>query len=275
MTTAVDVRALRRNALKGLLWMDFQRHREGFLIGLPSVALMALLIGLVENAGGPMFFWMGLAMGVGGGMGFGRGEWAQGVEEYSLGLPPTRRDRYYVRFALGLAFLFSLFLLGLAAGPFGWIRALWELTPLELPAYRPDAPIWEGFNGPGFYVLSVGLSLAVFSEFYAVCINVERRDDTLWFARVLPFCVGALLVVASDYHFLAGNVGYLTGILGLAYAAPRTHLGARAFQRKDVVLDGAEPANNRGARQPILALTVTIGLTVLLTIALWLYLASR
>jgi len=273
MDATVDVGALRKNALKGLLWMDFQRHKEGFLIGLPSIALMALFIGLAENAGGPMFFWMGLAMGIGGGMGFGRGEWAQGVEEYSLGLPPTRSDRYYVRFALGLAFLFCLFFFGLAAGPLGWVRDMWELTPFELPAYRPDAPIWEGFNGPGFYLLSIGLSLAVFSEFYAVCINVERRDDVLWLARVSPFCLGTLLIVAADYHFLAGDVGYLTGALGLAYVAPRTYFGARAFERKDVVLDGAAPGTAGEARRPIVVVALLVGLTVLFTLGLWLYLS--
>jgi hypothetical protein len=268
-------RALRGDALRGLLWMDLQRHREGFLIGLPSVALVALLIGLIENAGGPMFFWMGLAMGVGCGMGFGRGEWAQGIEEYSLGLPPTRRDRYFVRFALGLAFLLTLQFFGLAAGPLGWVRALWELTPFELPTYQPNAPIWEAFNGPGFYVLSLGLCLAVFSEFYAACINAEHRDDVRWMARVAPFCLGAVLVVAADCHFFAGKVGYLSGILGLAYVAPRTYLGAKRFQRKDMVLDGGAASGAGQDRRPIAVPTLMAGLLALLTLAVVLYLRRR
>ena len=127
-------------------------------------------------------------------------------------------------------------------------------------------------NKPRLLAVSgVVAGLAFLSEFYAVCINVERRDDALWIARVLPFCIGTLLVIAADYYLLVGDVGYLTGILGLAYVGPRTHLGARTFQHKDVVLDG--PSDIGDARQSFRALTVVIGLTVLLTLALWFYFA--
>ncbi len=273
MNTTQDTAALRRNARRGLLRMDFQRHREGFLIGLPSIVLVSLAIGLVENAGGPMFFWMGLAMGAGCGVGFGRGESLQGVEEYSFGLPPTRQDRYTVRFLLGIAFLAVVYFLGLAAGPLGWVRALGELLPIELAEYQPEAAIWEGFRGTGFYVLSIGLSLAVFAESYAVSINVEHSDDTTWVLRLLPFCVAAAATIALDYHFLSGSVGYLSGAIGLAYFVPRAYLGMRRFERRDVVLEGG--GTEEGRPQGSRVLVIILALTVLLTFGVWAYLTQR
>jgi hypothetical protein len=241
------------------------------VIGLPSILVAALAIGLVENAGGAMFFWMGLAMAVACGAGFGRGEWSEGVEEYSLALPPTRRDRYFVRFGLGVAFLIVLQLFGLAAGPTGLIRGMWELLPLELPVYRENAAIWQAFDGPGFYVLSIGVTYAVYAEFYAVCMNTERESDTLWFFRLVPFLLGALVVVAIDTKFLVGSVGYLTGLLGLTYAVPRTFLGAKAFEHKDVVLDVVSPKSYGIGEKGSPALVIALGLTVLLTVGFWFF----
>ncbi|MCB9896608.1 MAG: hypothetical protein H6825_01265 [Planctomycetes bacterium] len=266
MIPANDANVLRRSALRGLLWMDYQRHKEGFLVGLPMLAVAMLAVGAIDGASGPLVFWMGLAMGVACGLGFGTGEWTQGVEEYSLGLPPTRRDRYLVRFALGLAFLLPLYVLGLASGPLGWTRALWELTPFELPAGRLDSVLWDGFAGPGFCVLGIGLSLAVFAETYAVSINVERRGSP-WFVRLVPFGVGAALVAVADSAFFPDAFGYLTGLLGLAWVAPRTVFGARAFERKDVVLDG--PTTGGGTARPAPLLAVLLGVLAAIGLFVW------
>jgi len=268
--TTAHQRSLRKNALVGLLWWDYRRHREGFLLGLPSVTVCALLIGLVENAGGPMFLWMGLAMGVGCGLGFGRGEWSEGLEEFSLGLPPTRRDRYLVRLGLGLAFLGWLLFLGLAAGPLGWVRALWEALSFDMSHYRAEAPIWEAYRGPGFYALAIGLTLATYVECFATAMAVERPGST-WAMRFVPVGLGLAALVSLDLALFPGRVGFLTGAVGLAFAAVRARTGLASFERKDAVLGPARGGSGGGGGSTAMPrlLAVLLGLTVLLVAGVW------
>jgi len=263
-------RRLRRETLKGLLWWDFQRHREGFLFGLPSIALMAVFLGLVENAGGPMFLWMGLAMSVGCGLGFGRGEWSEGYEEYSLGLPPTRRDRYLVRLSLGFGFLAFLLFVGLAAGPFGWVRAGWELVLTEPPPYDPAGKIWEAFQGNGFYFLTVGVTFATYVECYATSIAAQRVDPYSWGLRLVPFALGSLGLIQLDRVLFPGNVGYLTFSVGVVYGLFRILTGLRRFEQKDAVFDASpSSAGCDGSRRIMVLLAVLAGLGALLIAGIW------
>lgn len=271
-------RALRHSAWKGLLWWDFRRHKQGFVIGLPSIVVVALMMGLVENASGPWFFIGALVMGVDVGIGFGRGEWVLGYEEYSLGLPPARRDRYYVRLFLGLAFLFVLLVAGLAAGPLGWVRALWELLPMELPAYDSAEELWAGFQSAGFHFLSAGLGFAAFVETYAVSMQVERGAQPNWMVKLVPFAVVAALAANLDLHYAHGNAGYLTGGVGLAWGLARVEWGCRRFERKDVVLDASGPAGGHEAarsQRVRASLLVILGLLALLAAGLFALLAGR
>ncbi|MFT5731862.1 MAG: hypothetical protein ACJAQ3_004047 [Planctomycetota bacterium] len=268
MNTSSTMTPLRKSALKGLLWMDYQRHREGILIGLPSIALMAIFIGLFEDVDGPMFFWTCLAMAIGCGIGFGRSEWTLGVEEYSLGLPPSRKDRYYVRFGLGIGFMLAVQFMGLAAGPFGWVSALGEMTSIQVPHPSQDISLWAGWDAPGFYMMCVGASLAIFAECYAVCMNSENADTSIWSVRIIPFIVAAIALINVDYYLLPGNVGILTGTLGLIYTLARTLRGARQFESKDMVMDGPETGTDYGSHARARVL-IMLGLLALLGLGFW------
>jgi len=245
LVAVIDHGRAAHDVWKGLLWWDFRRHRQGFVIGLPTIALAAMMIGMVENVAGPWFLWGGLVMGAATGIGFGLGESSLCYEEYSLGLQPARRDRYYVRFFLGLAFLFVLLVVGLAAGPLGWVRSFWELLPVELPRYQPDAELWRGFQGVGYFFLSVGLGFATFVESYAVSMQVGRSVRTNWVGKFAPFVVGAAALVALDLELFGGDPGYLTCGVALVYGLLQIESGCRRFESKDGSSTGRAPSARR------------------------------
>jgi len=257
---------LRRSVLRGLWWWELRRNRQEIWGGLGSALFVAALVGMTTGIKGRWFLMGTLVVALSAGINIGSSGWKKGYEEYSLGLPPSRADRFQVRFGLGFAYLAVMLLIALAAGPFGWFYSLGELVGTAEPLSSEVNRLGTHFEGLGMFVFSIGLGLALYVESLVIAINIERGTQPTWVVEFLPFGLGAWLVAGADMTFFSPDAGFLTGAVALLWSAIRLQSGRRRFEAKDVVLDvdvrGGGSAICKTRNRKVLLIALMVGLVV-------------
>ncbi len=261
--------------LRGLAWYDWRRHRAGAVLGLGSIALMALVIGTIEHPSTAMFFILCMAMGAGCGAGFGRAEWFEGHEEFSLSLPPSRRQRYLVRLTLAFATLAVVYAIGAVACHTTFPRYLLELALGSLPARAGFEPLPAWARGPGFLALSLTAPLAVLAQTFAVSMSVQRRGGLGWAVETLLVALGGLALYLLDRIFLGEAAGWLVSPLLVLFAGFRARLGLTAYERKEAVVDYQPVDDAFNKKATVWILVLLTGLAALGILALWAYKSTR
>ena len=116
---------MNRRILQGLLWREWLLHREEL-----TWIFSAWLLGVWVVPIHPMIFLIpfGVLSACILAPSFGGSDAAEGSEEFSFALPPSRSQRFMVRLGLGGGTLLGLLAIALVAALFNLPQALWSLV---------------------------------------------------------------------------------------------------------------------------------------------------
>jgi hypothetical protein len=216
--------------IHGLLWREWLLHHVwlGWIFS-------AWLLGIWVLAIHPLYFLLpfGIVSALLIAPSFGGSDAAEGSEEFSFALPPTRSQRYLVRLTLGGGILTSLLLVGVAAAAFDLPQKLWSLlfeTGFTVPFSKTEVDF--------VYVLSVVLPMAVFSECFAAGSSSRSPEATrlVWFRGV--FVVGLLAggsFIAENLVWPRGVTGYIVCPVLALWSLIRLVTGYRDYRCKEGV----------------------------------------
>jgi hypothetical protein len=247
--------------IHGLLWREWLLHR-GELTWIFSAWLFGIWVFPIH----PIYFLIpfGVLSAVVIAPTFGGSDAAEGSEEFSFSLPPTRTQRFLVRMGLGGGTLSALLIAGVLAGLFDLPQKVWGIV-FDSGFTVPFSPVEHGF----VYGLACLLPMAIFSDTFVAGSSCRNPEGTgaLWL-RGLFF--GGVVIGIS---FLVESFiwkGHLTGwiscpVLGL-WALLRLAFGYRDYKYKEGV-SGLPRLVARGGSYRWIVLAIVLVLVVLLALA--------
>ena len=264
--------ALDWEVLRGLMWIDWRRHRLGAVTGVIAVGICMLVIGVDTASGAARFFWLSIFMGLGLGVGLGRADWFEGEEEYALSLPPMRRERYLARFLFGLAVMAALYAIGVLTCFTDLPRSLGALLDMPMPALDEPPPYFARMSGPTFTALALTSPLALYVESFALSTGVHGRDDLSWLWELPAVILGGIGLYLLDEAWMGRFSGWLVGPALLLFSVLRWRMGARTYHQREAVVQ--VQASGLQSAKPVVALVLITVLAVLFTLGLWAYYAA-
>jgi hypothetical protein len=238
---AVPQAAGRRDVLRGLYWQEWFAHGSAMLL-----VLSAWLIGQWVLM---LFFhpaWVlgwGIILGAWLGAAFAGADVVEGAEEFSLALPPTRRQRYWVRLSISLSVLVFLVGTSLLAIRFNLPQKLWGLL-VESGFTGPfPIPVDKGYTAFFWYGLAMAAPLAAYGVAFGLACLTSTRDQVAGGAMMLGMLfVGAGILIGQtlDGWLWRGRPhdidSLFSVIILLALAMLYLVLGYVGYQRKDGVV---------------------------------------
>lgn len=156
---------------------------------------------------------------------------AEGSEEFSLALPPTRSERFLTRLAFGGLPLALMVGVGTLAAIFDLPQMLWSLfVETGMTAPTPRDPSWNLR-----LALGIGLPISAFCVTFAAASIAPSRPvaSVAWLTGGLTTLGGVLIGTILEGLFLNHRDGLLTTIILIALAALALRFGYRAYLRKD------------------------------------------
>ncbi len=227
------------NVYRGLLWREWLAQRSLVILS-PAVWLACGWVLL-------LFFHPGFIIAFGviyaflAGPRFGGADAAEGTEEFSFALPPTRAERYLARLALGGASVLLLTVLGVLTIGLDLPQKVWSLF-VNSGFTEPFPACKERF----LYPLAVAIPFAVFAFSFALAATAGTRGmvGLSWLLG------GALAGAALGLGFLGewglwGEINGYISVLALFALAP---LALLAGYLRYVVKEGiSRPAREGGA----------------------------
>lgn len=227
--------------IRGLLWREWLHHGRAIQVLIGTWLALEVIL--------PTFFHPGFLLALGLFYAlflaheFGGADAAEGSEEFSFSLPPTRGERYLVRLALGGGVLGLLLLAGLASVALDLPQALWGLI-VESGFTRSFPPVEPRF----LYTLSFAAPVAVFavSFSFAAISDSRRMVGACWLVGL--FLSGTALGIGFllEWYTWGGLNGWLSCPLLLLSGAASLLLGALAYRTKEGVSRPALPGEARG-----------------------------
>ncbi|MBI1387370.1 MAG: hypothetical protein GC154_02850 [bacterium] len=154
------------------------------------------------------------------------------AEEFVFSLPPTRDERYRVRFILGISFLMILVLLSEVGLMGNWPQLFWSLfvdSGFTQP-FKPEEHVV-------FHIVALLAPPCVFSITYAcasLSVSRELLYKTIWMGNAFT---ASILIACIVVEILLGRspTGVLFAILALISIAASYELGRRSFLRKEAM----------------------------------------
>ena len=197
---------LETNILKGLLWREWLARRNLLLGFLVAWLILLWVLGIFFHPGFLIAFGVIFAFVVGPRL--GGADAAEGCEEFSLSLPPTRSQRYLVRMGLGLVSVFLLAGLGSLAIWLDLPQRLWGLV-VESGFTEPFPPVEYGF----LYLLAVVASLGVFAFTFAIASLANSRGLVAGAGLAGVLCAAILLALGLLAEYLLWQNRPLNGYI--------------------------------------------------------------
>ena len=238
--------------LQGLFWREWLLHKQEF-----TWILSAWLLGVWVVPIHPVYFMLpfGLLSACLIAPSFGGSDAAEGSEEFSFALPPSRAQRYTVRLALGGGTLAALMVTSWAAPLFSLPQALWGLV-FESGYTTPFPPI----GAPFIPALACSLSAAVFADAFAAgaCSRSTNGISFLWLRALLLSGV-----VMGGGFLLEGMIWreHLNGLVSCpllgAWTILRLVWGYRDYGYKEGVT-GLPPLRGQGRSRAWILVTVVV-----------------
>jgi hypothetical protein len=223
---------------KGLLWREWLAHRN-LVVNALAVWLVCGWVLLIFSHPGFIIAFGVLYAFLAGAL-FGGGDAAEGSEEFSFALPPTRQERYVARLLLGGATVLGFTVLGNLAIALDLPQKLWGLV-VNSGFTEPFPPCEPRF----IYALAIALPIAVFACAFALATHA-RSPGLVWMSWLLSgLVVGILLGVGLWVEHLLWQEfnGYVSTTALLAAAPLALLAGSIAYQRKEGI---SRPAPMRG-----------------------------
>jgi hypothetical protein len=247
---------------RGLLWREWLAHR--------NLIINALAVWLVCGWVLLIFFHPGFIIPFGvlyalvAGTLFGGGDAAEGSEEFSFALPPTRRERYLARMIFGGATVLGFAALGDVAIALDLPQQLWALF------------VNSGFSGPFrrceprfLHALAIALPFATFAFTFAMTANAATRIQIGWTVLGLLLALAVMGLGFLGERFLWEELNGYVSVTALVALAPLGLLvGYLAYQRKEGISRPA-PLAARSRWGPWLAALIVVG-AVLGALFVWL-----
>lgn len=190
----------------------------------------------------------------------------EGSQEFTFTLPPTRKQRYFLRMLLGGSFLLFFVIVGLAAIAFSLPQLVWSQI-VESTLTRPFQ-----IASDLVYIFSFIVPICVFLVTFTYASIVNSRNLTSEAAVSSIMICGLLLLIGSVFeHFMIKNQ---TGVISLPLLAVSSvtisFFGYFAYLGKDGTYKPA-PIEKRGSWAiviiVIIALVVLAILASLLTVS--------
>lgn len=219
-------------AQRGLLWREWRQH--GALIK-GAIALWTISLWVLVALPHPAcilalgsLFAAFIARDVAG------SDQAEGCEEFSLALPPTRSQRFLTRLLVGGVPLVFLVMAGVVAIRLEWPQALWGLVvdsgfTGSFFEHAPKSPglLWD--------LLGVAVPVALFSWTFTLCALAPSRNAVIYSWITSLVITGALMGIgaASEYWLLEDVAGVVPATLLGGSSIAVVQLGHRAHRRKE------------------------------------------
>ncbi len=251
----------RQRILRGLYWHEWFSHGSQML-----VALSIWLVGqwILEVFLQPMWVivW-GTALGLWLGFSFGGSDTTEGVEEFSLALPPRRTQRYIIRLTMSLTFLLVLVGCSLLAIAFNWPQKLWGLLV--------ETGFTASYRHSDETVLLSGMalfwSLCTYGVSFGFAAMATSRDQVALGALFgIGYTIAAWLISAAVHPVLGTDASMYVFSWGLTLflAGLLLTMGYWGYKRKDGI------TRPRGMASPEwrTAMIVTGGLLLLMVLTI-------
>jgi hypothetical protein len=227
-----------RPILRGLLLREWLAHR-GMLIPIAATWVIGLwILPLITSPA--WLHWFGLWISLRLGTALGGAEAADGVEEFSFALPPTRGQRYLARLGLGLGIVLGLIVISAAAIIGNTPQHLWGLV-VESGLTEPNTP------APLADWLTV---LTAWPVVYAITFAIAANASTAtgargasWPAALIVFVLGLGGYWVEDHFQFAGRSLSLPLLALAGYVA--LHLGFHLYRRKEGISRPAAETSSR------------------------------
>jgi len=256
---------LQTNILKGLLWREWLAHRNLLLGFLVAWLILLWVLGIFFHPGFLIAF--GAIFAFVAGPRLGGADAAEGSEEFSLSLPPTRRQRYLVRMGLGLVSVFLLTGLGSLAIWLDLPQRLWGLV-VESGFTEPFPPVGHGF----LYLLAVVAPLGVFAFTFAMASVANSRGLVAGAGLAGALAAGILLVLGLLAEYLLWQNrplnGYVTCPTLAAVSTMVLLLGYLAYVRRKEGVSRPAPMSRSGRGSWIAVIIVIAVIIMIIVVAL-------
>jgi len=251
---------MNRRILKGLLWREWLLHR-----GELRWILSAWLLGVWVVPIHPMIFLIpfGVISACILGPTFGGSDAAEGSEEFSFALPPSRAQRFMVRLALGGGTLLGLQAIALLAGLLNLPQDLWSLV-FESGYTAPFAPALP----PVIAGLACALTAAAFADMFVAGSSSRSTMPAVphWIRGLfLPACVmgaGFLIEAMIGSGRSSGPNGLVSCPLLGAWTLGRLGYGYWDYGRKEGI-SGLPPLVPKGRSSAWIILVIVLAVIVL------------
>jgi hypothetical protein len=216
--------------LQGLFWRDWLLHKME-LIWIFSAWLFGVWVFPIQ----PMYFLLpfGVISACILGPSLGGADAAEASEEFSFSLPPTRAQRYLVRFVLGGTLLVVLMAGGVLAACFDLPQALWGLifeAGYTHPFEQPKSTVIYGLAFTG--------TVAVYADCFAAgaCSRSPHGMGWIWLrGLVVGTVVGFVGLFVESLVFRSGPTGTISCPVFGAWGLFRVYCSYRDYGRKEGV----------------------------------------
>lgn len=240
MAKAADVAAARigrQEVLRGLYWQEWFAHGSELVLIFSGwlIAQWVLLI----------FFhplWiliLGTLLAVWLGAGFSGADAHEGAEEFTLALPATRAQRYWVRLSVSLPCLVLVVGVSLLAIAFNWPQAVWGLLVdtgfTEAFPREPERNLSPMF----YYLLAMACPLAAYGVSFGLASVASTRDHVMQAGllglvyTLAGFAVGLMLEEWLWRYREHNETGIVSSLILLGLAMIYLLAGYVGYQRKD------------------------------------------
>jgi len=234
-TEDIPASSNRCRAWKGILSFEWQAHSRLFLSLIALWLAAVWILPLADNPAWILAF--GLIYALIAGPAVGGHDILEGCEEYALALPPSRTERFWIRFALGGGLLIVFTCLDLLALGLDLSQAVARLY-VDAGLLRP-ADVLEPRLLLG---LVIAFPFACFGLTFALAANAPTRSLVLTssFWSVLACLLILRMGLFYEYWHWGGWMGYVTTPALILAGLSALWIGCRFYRSKELAL-GAKP----------------------------------
>lgn len=220
---------MKTRIIEGLLWREWLLHR-GELRWIFSAWLFGIWVFPIHPAMFLIPFGVLSACVIA--PTFGGSDVAEGTEEFSFSLPPTRSQRYLTRLGLGGGALAAMLLVGILAGLFNLPQKVWGLV-FDSTLTTPFTPISHGV----VYVLAFVLPMATFIHIFVSGSHARTPEDTglLWLTGLFLMGILTGLGLLAERIFWRDVTGWISVPALVLWSTGRLAFGYVHYRLKEGV----------------------------------------
>lgn len=217
-----------RSVLHGLFYREWLQHGWWLTAALVAWFLCVWVLLLFPTALCILFY--GAAFAYIAGPALGGADAREGCEEFAFALPPLRKERFLLRFVLGLIPLLIMTWVGAAAVGLDLPQKLWGLV------------VESGFTEPfpqsaqtGWYLATICVPLWIYCFGFSFAAAASSRSYAGRFAQLLTVVVVGPILWGCVAFTDAGISGVVAAVMGSCLSLAAVAASLWKYKRKDAV----------------------------------------